>query len=304
MEGMHRRTLLFALAPQDGVLFKAGTAQVRVDAQVTNGGKAILGLTKDDFAVLDERERVTLEYCGQEDEPLSVLMLLDVSGSMKRYVEQMSKTAQRALGFLSTKDRAGVMIFSKDTALTLPLTGSLKEAAREIELSVAEHKLPSGTAINAALLDAATALRRDREEQKRQSRYAILILTDNGSLNYRVPDEQVMRALFGADAVLNAIVVGKDRGRKVRHSNNEDFTYPDVYKLAEESGGEAAGVERAGEAFPEMMRALRQRYALSYRLPERAEAGTFRRLRVELSAAARRKYPKAAIRARAGYYVS
>ena len=52
-----------------------------------------------------------------------------------------------------------------------------------------------------------------------------------------------------------------------------------------------------------MMRAIRERYALSYRLPEAAQPGTFRRLRVELSASARRRYPKAQLRARAGYYV-
>jgi VWFA-related protein len=302
---MLRRTLLWTLAAQaqDDFVFKAGTAQVRVDTQVTTGGKAILGLTKDDFLIFDHGAKTPIEYCGQEDESLSVLLLLDVSGSMKRFVQQMSKAAQRALSFLNAADRAGVMIFSKETQLTLPLTTSLKEAAREIDLSVTEHKLPSGTAINAALLDAATALRTDRAEQKRPGRYAILILTDNGSLNYRVPDEQVLRALFEADTTLNALVVGKDRGRRSRTSNNEDFTYPDVYKLAEASGGEATGVERADEAFPEMMRAIRQRYALSYRLPEAAKSGTFRPLRVELNAAAKRKYPKAVIRARAGYYV-
>jgi VWFA-related protein len=298
-----RRGFLWLPAAQDDFVFRAGTAQVRVDAQVSSGGKAILGLTKEDFVVTDGGARVPLEYCGQDEEAVSVLLLLDVSGSMKRYVEQMSKAAQRALSFLKSQDRAGVMVFSKDTKLTLPLTASLKEAAREIDLSVSEHKLPSGTAINASLLDAAEAMRKDRAEQKQPGRYAILILTDNGSLNYRVPDEQVMRALFQADTVLNAIVVGKDRGRRTRQINNEDFSYPDVYKLAEESGGEAVAVERADQAFPEMMRAIRQRYALSYRLPEQAKPGEFRALRVELSAALSRKYPRAAIRARAGYYV-
>jgi hypothetical protein len=73
--------------------------------------------------------------------------------------------------------------------------------------------------------------------------------------------------------------------------------------LAEESGGEAVAVERADAAFPEMMRAIRQRYSLAYRLPDAAKAGTFRKLRVELSAAARKRYPKVLVRARAGYYV-
>lgn len=294
--------MLLAQDPPD-VLFKGGTSQVRLDVQVTNAGKAVLGLTKDDFVVHDDRERPVVEYCGQDDEPVSVLLLLDVSGSMKRYLEQIAKVAQRGLGHLHTKDRAGVMIFSKETSLSLPLSLDRRSAEREIELAVLDSKLPAGTAINVSLLDAAAEMKKDRAAQRQPGRYAIVILTDNGSLNYRVPDELVLRALFEADTVLNSIVVGRDRGRRTRASANSDFSYPDVYKLSEESGGEAVAVERADQAFPEMMRAIRERYALSYRLPEAAQPGTFRRLRVELAASARRRYPKAQLRARAGYYV-
>ena len=298
-------TLAAQIAAQDppDVLFQGGTSQVRLDVQVTSAGRAVPGLTKSDFIVRDEQDTAAIEYCGQDDEALSVLLLLDVSGSMKRYIEQMAKVAQRALGQLHPADRAGLMLFSKETLLALPLTLDRRSAAREIELAILESRLPSGTAINAALLGAAAEMKKDRAAQKQPGRYAIVILTDNGSLNYRVSDESVLRALFGADTVLNAIVVGKNRALRGRSSSNADFTYPDVHKLAEESGGEAAAVERADQAFPEMMRGIRQRYSLSYRLPEGAQPGTYRRLRVELSASAKRRYPKAQLRARAGYYV-
>jgi VWFA-related protein len=267
------------------------------------GSKPVLGLTCGDFVIRDEQERLTPEYCGQESEPLAVLLLLDVSGSMKRYLEQMSKVAQRALSQLNEQDRAGVMIFTRQTALPLPLSSNRAEAAREIELSVLENSLPSGTAINAAILDAANELRADRQGRKQPSRYAVVILTDNSGLNYRVPDQTVLRALWAADAVLNAIVVGKNHGRRKRHSGNSDFSYPDVYKLAEESGGEAVAAERADLAFPAMIRAIRQRYALAYRLPGTAQPGAYRKIRVELSASTKRKYPRASLRARNGYHV-
>jgi hypothetical protein len=52
-----------------------------------------------------------------------------------------------------------------------------------------------------------------------------------------------------------------------------------------------------------MIRNVRQRYALAYRLPEQAVAGGFRRIHADLSASARKRYPKAVVRARAGYHV-
>ena len=67
--------------------------------------------------------------------------------------------------------------------------------------------------------------------------------------------------------------------------------------------GETVKAERADQAFAEMIGRLRSRYSLAFALPERAQPGQFRRLRVELAGAARRRYPKAQIRARGGYEV-
>lgn len=301
---MMLRILTLFILSQDEVLFKAGTAQVRVDAQVLANGKPVTGLKQEDFVVRDEGAPVAVSYFGTDAEPLSLLVLLDVSGSMRRFVEQLSASAQRGLAHLQDKDRVAVMVFSKGTELYLPLSANRAEAARELEVSVLEAKLPSGTAINAAVLDAAKELAKDRATRREATRYAIVILTDNGSLNYRVNDEMVLRELWSNDIVLNGIVVGKEReNRRPRERSNPDFTYPDVYKLAQETGGESVAAERADRAFPEMIRNVRQRYALGYRLPDGASAGSFRRLRVELSAAAKKRFPKAVVRARAGYYV-
>ena len=50
-----------------------------------------------------------------------------------------------------------------------------------------------------------------RTQPRRQARRAVLIVTDNQSLNYMVPDDDVLRALYGADTVLNAILIGKQK---------------------------------------------------------------------------------------------
>jgi len=67
-------------------------------------------------------------------------------------------------------------------------------------------------------------------------RRAILILTDNLSISYMLPDEKVIRALNDTDAVLDAIVVG--RAIRPAQANpgqvqNLDFTPADIFHLAE-----------------------------------------------------------------------
>ena len=296
---------IFAQDPpkqEEDPVFRTSVAQVRVDVQVLREGKPLTGLAQEDFVVTDGTER-PIVYFGRDEEPLAVMMLMDVSGSMRRYLEQMGATAQKALGQLGPRDRVGVTVFSKGTQTFLPLTPEIKQAAREIEVAVLDAKMPAGTAINAAVVDVAAKLKKDRAEQPQPSRRSILILTDNGSLNYLVPDDVVLRGLYDADTVLNAIVVGEGNRRTRRvASMNPDFTPADVFRLAEESGGEAIRADRADRAFPEMIARMRVRYSLAYNAPAPGAPGEFRPIRVDLTPAAKRRYPNALVRARRGYY--
>jgi VWFA-related protein len=299
--------ILLALAAfaqeQETPVFRSDVTMVRVDAQVVDGKRLVAGLGREDFEVFDEGQRQEVAYFGRESEPLDVLLLLDVSGSMRRYVEEMAQVAREALRQLHAADRVAVMLFSRRSKVSEEFTADFAEVAREMSAAVREQGLGAGTAINEALLAAAAYAGR---QPARPGRRAILILTDNLGLNYQTPNEQVVRALYEADCVLNAIVArGGERPKPPRPGEyvNPDFTPSDVFRLAEETGGEAVKAERAGAAFQEMMERLRTRYSIHYRAPE-APAGSFRRIRVALSEAARKRLPRAEVRARAGYYAS
>jgi len=75
--------------------------------------------------------------------------------------------------------------------------------------------------------------------------------------------------------------------RGARNPNaNPDFTPPNVFKLAEETGGEVFRADKAGERFIEMMERVRLRYDLAIR-PQTGPQALFRHLEVRLSEAAR-----------------
>lgn len=281
--------------------FRVGVSIVRVDAQVVNGDKVITDLTKDEFLVSDNDAPQKLVYFGREREPLSLLLLLDVSGSMQKMLTQMASKAREAMKHLQRGDRVGVMLFSRRSRIAQEFTDDLTKVAGQLDEAVREENLGAGTEINAAVLTAASYM---EEEGAAAGRRAILIVTDNLSLNYQLTDEVVIRGLFSANTVLNAIVVGKGERPKPPPSGrylNPDFTPTDVYKLAEETGGEAIKAERADAAFQGMMERIRTRYSLHYHAPQ-SKPGVFRRIKVELTPVARERYPKAVLRARAGYY--
>jgi VWFA-related protein len=239
-----------------------------------------------------------------------LLLLLDISGSMRKYLEQMAATAKDALRYLTVGDRVSIMLFSRDTKVRQEFTGDLMEIARIIGTAVWDEDLGSGTSINASILGAVEYIEEYHDARNTQlgapqnDRHAILIVTDNLGMNYQLPDEKVIRSLYNGDVVLNAIVVGKARrpepDRPGRYTN-PDFTVANVFDLSEKTGGEAVKAEEAGRAFSEMIERIRTRYALHYRPPQ-ARAGTFRRIRVDLSPEARRRFPNALVRHRSGYY--
>ncbi len=283
-------------------MFRATTAWVRVDVQVGEKRRVLGDLSKDDFVVYDEGQPQKILYFGRDSEPLDVLLLLDVSGSMRRYLEQMAGNARQALAELHDGDCVGVMLFSRRTQVDEELTDSRSRVIDGLKQAVRTDSLGSGTRINPAILDAAAYMAR----QGARGRRAVVMVTDNMSLNYQSPDDKVIEALLGADTVLNAIVVGGgERPKAVRPGVyvNPDFTPSDVFRIAEETGGEAVKAGHAGVSFRDMMENIRTRYSIQYSAPEAAAAGSFRRIRVALSPEARRRHPEAWIRARSGYVV-
>lgn len=290
-------------ADQEAPLFRAGVSLVRVDAQVVGrNDRTIQGLQQEDFRVFDNNQPVEIAYFGRENEPLDILLLLDVSGSMRRSLEDMANSARAALHQLHGGDRVAVMLFARRTDVMRELTADFVVVEDDLRDAVRVNNLGSSTLINPSIVAGAQWIAR----QEKRGRRAILIVTDNEGLNYQINDETVLRELYQADTVLNAIVVRKGNRPKPPKPGayvNPDFTPSNVFYLSEQTGGEAFEGKGAGEYFSQMLERIRSRYALNYAAPE-AEPGTLRHIRVELSPAAQQRYGGAQVRARSGYYAA
>jgi VWFA-related protein len=282
-------------------VFRSGVSDVAVDVQVVQGDQLITDLHKEDFVVLENGKEQPITSFSLGREPLALTLLLDVSGSMRKYIEQVAQVARDSLRFLEKADQVAVMVFARDAKLKLPFTNDRLEVADQIRSAVTDQTLGAGTNINDAILSAA---RQTAEESTPRGRKAVLILTDNLGLNYRSPDDAVIATLEDTNTVLNAIVVGKARRPDVEAGNgytNPDFTSPDVFKLSERSGGEAVKADQAGRAFARMIERIRTRYSLHYSQPDAGPG--YRGIEVRLTAAAQTRYPQAVLRHRKGYRV-
>jgi VWFA-related protein len=282
--------------------FRTSVAVVKVDTKATaRDGRSINDLTKDDFLVFDEDSQRPILDFGRESvtEPLRLLLLLDVSGSMSRLLGEMSAKAAEALRQLHSGDQVGVMVFATNTELVLPFTSEIKRVSSAIVDNVYKATRGRSTFTNEALLTAASYI----NKQPAAGRRAILMVTDNEGARMSAQDSEVLRALHEADIVLNAILVGatKKRFTPGRYSDPASMP-PDVYRFVQNTGGDVIADDDAAGALGRIVRQIATRYSLEYSAPQ-AEPGAYRRIRVELTPAAQRKYPGAIVQARTGYYV-
>ena len=271
-----------------------------MDAQITEDDRPVTDLTASDFSVTDNGQPQQIIYFGRQRDPLALVLLLDVSGSMRPYLQQMAATAQDALAHLLPGDKVAIVVFGREPAVHTEFTDNLAEAGREIATAVENRKVGATTNINAAVLFSAQYLATKADPSWRRS---ILMLTDNLGLNYKLPDTEVEGNLLAFDVVFNAIVIGRGiRPGPPKPGTDPNFTPADVFKFAEWTGGDAMRVNEL-IPFAEMISKIRDRYTMEYRAPD-AKALEFRNIGLKLTDSARARHPRAEVHTRSGYFAA
>ncbi|MEO8050275.1 MAG: hypothetical protein ABI833_07645 [Acidobacteriota bacterium] len=94
------------LAGQTDLTFKAGVSEVHVDAGVTDqNGRPITGLIQNDFRVFDEGQEQILTGFAAEEQQLDLILLFDISTSMRVHVAKIASAAREAFHELREGDR-------------------------------------------------------------------------------------------------------------------------------------------------------------------------------------------------------
>jgi len=283
--------------------FRAETRLVRVDAEVLEDGRVLNGFGRDDFRVLDEGKPQTVRHFSAGEDPLDLILLFDVSGSMQVVVGEVAAASQQGLQELRAGDRVCIMTFHGKSQEVAGFTEDLDAVRKTIEDNVLHTQFGGGTRIQASVDDAALRFLREPRSERRR---AVLIITDNVGLRTR-SEESVVRHFWEADVVLSGLIVYNAKSRTLHTIHL--IMAPDAMLLeagmkgiAEKTGGDAISAEDAGAAFQESMRRIRTRYSLYYEQPA-AKPGSTRSIRVELAGELSRQHPKARVRARRGYVV-
>ena len=268
---------------QNDPVFRSTVSLVRVDVQAIDaGGHVVSGLTKDDFRVLDEGNAQAPVNFSFDEEPLDLILLFDTSGSMHGKLLTVVRATELGFNELHKSDRVCVRAFSDTSTEVLPFSSDLQSVNIAILTQVLKLKFGGASRLEPAADEAAL---RFRGEPKTHRKRAVLIVTDKPGA--REPNEAaVVRDVWNADAVLSELIL--DRGQK---GGNE---------IVDKTGGITITAGEPGEAFRDSVHYLRSGYTMYYALPE-GSSGVERKLQVELTPEAARRFANVRIHARSGY---
>ena len=281
-----------ALLPKADI--RVDSALVLVPAQVTNFlGAPITDLRKEDFHVFEDGVEQPITNFSQEDAPLSIGLLFDISGSMRNKIRKATEAAEEFFKTANPQDEFFLVEFSDRPKLKVPFTSDADEIYDEIA-----HTKPFG---RTSLLDA-IHLGMGTMKQARNLRKALVIVSDGGDNRSRHTAREIKNAILESDVQLYAMGIF-DPEDVPKHSIEEQNGPKLLTELAEDSGGReypVANLDDLPAISARIGNQLRNQYMLGYSPLNAARDGKYRTIQVRLTRQA--KTPEVRVYYRKGYY--
>src|SRR5216684_3838340 len=265
-----------------------------VDVSVTDAhDRPVTFLERDSFRIFEDNIEQEVVNFSSEDVPISIGVILDLSGSM---ANKLGKAKQAALQFIKTanpQDEFFLVGFSEHAELLSPFTNNVED--------LQGHLLSASAKGRTALLDA-IYLGLSQMRGAQNAKRALLIISDGGDNNSRYNEKDIKRLVREADTQLYS--VGIFDPFEYRSRTPEELSGPSLLtEVTELTGGRAFTVENVNE-LPDIATKigseLRNQYILGYRPSNKSHDARWRKIKVKLRAP--KGLPPLSVYAKTGYY--
>jgi Ca-activated chloride channel family protein len=265
--------------------FRSGTDVVSVFVTVTEGqGRLVPDLLQEDFDVFDDREPQPIVFFENQVQPITVVVMLDTSGSMTGAIGLLRLAAEQFLLRMHPHDMGKVGAFNDKIEFSAHFTNDRDD------LIGAVGDLDYGN--DTKLYDALAASLGELEGI--EGRRVILVFTDGEDTSSRARLGDIVERARADEVMVYAI------GLEAEYFNGQRVvrTRPDrgLKRLAEETGGGYFELKKTDDLSPTFTRVaqeLHSQYVLGFtptNLDGRVHKLEVRIKRPKMSARARRSY--------------
>ena len=284
--------------------YKSGVDVVRVDALVTDDNRPLVNLKATDFELRDNGILQSVTDASLESLPLSVVFVLDTSGSVAgRKMQNLGSAVDGIVKALRKEDRAGLVTFSHRVSERVPIGTDFSALQTVIHGTEAS----GGTSLHDAVY-AGLALSTGQD-----SRPLVIVFSDGLDNSSWLTSEAVERTARRSGAVVYGVAVaariradvmpplpGSGRTTTMVYTGHPEYLPGQTAFLdtiASTTGGRvlrADTTDNLPRAFDEILREFRTRYMLSYS-PRGVESTGWHTIDLRV------KSRHAAVKARTGY---
>jgi Ca-activated chloride channel family protein len=291
-------------------IVKINTDLVVLDAQVLKkkDGKVINTLRREDFVLLEEGVKQEIVHFSQDRLPLSILLLLDLSASVRPVVQEIRNGALQALQYLRPEDEVALMTFADKTRLLQEFTRDRKKIVEQIGKTLETSFVGVGTSIHTALNEAVLQMNKSND---RLSRRVIIVVTDNIATMHSFTNPtiaQVNERLLEHSTVVCGLTIGGESSKTLKmfmRGRSEKYNWTvRVDEFAEPTGGEVliADTLNVNQRLADLISHLRVRYSIGYSPANNSRDGRFRRVSLSLTNEAAKREGEISIKTRQGYF--
>jgi len=276
---------------EDKATFRADGTLVLVPVTVVDRRGAIVnGLASDAFTLTEDGVQQPLRAFSEEDAPVSIGVVLDLSGSMAPVLG----AAKESLRTLMKDANPGDEAFLNGVSSKPRVYSGFTEALDDIVRQVGTERAYGYTALIDTIYGSLEQLRTGVHPRK-----ALVVISDGIDNRSRYTSRELRRLAVESDAQIYSIAVSGGASRKQGVAFAEEMGGLSFLRdLAEMTGG-LSFVVRDGtdiaKATARIGRALRNQYTIGYAPSGNGRSGQWRRIRVKVEGPGMTAY------ARAGY---
>jgi VWFA-related protein len=296
--------------------FRTTSELVLVDVQVLNvkTGVAAGNVRASDLRVFEEGVPQQIVHFSRDEFPLSVVLLFDLTDSVRGVLKHLAEGARSALAHFKTDDEVAVMVYSGGATL---VDGFTRDRSRSLAAIGKAGGMASDQPahFNEGVYQAAAQMRQSGNVANRR---VIIWLTDNiPNVPFRKMDwplhteVEAIRTLHEEGVVVAPILMKSVLWSMIgpiatatENSKRKSFPPGDAKKYAELTGGQTVGIrgKKPEERLAELIDELRARYTIGYRPAEGQGTQGFRKIRIEIAQDGSLRQKEWRVLSREGYY--
>jgi len=291
-------------AEQEDQVVRLGTQLVTVPFNVTDKkNRYINDLSKDDVEVFeDSKGQEVFSFERQTDLPITIAMLIDISGSQEFTLPEEKSAGQRFFRRVlrPKKDMGAVVTFEHESVLVQDLTSDVEKLFRALD----DVRLPAQSATmrrggtppinnsgvgSTAMFDSIYSVSSDLLRRE-AGRRVIILVTDGEDTSSSVKMKEAIERTWRSEIIVYSVGIGGPMG----------VDQGTLKKIAAETGGRAffpRNEDDLDKAYAQIDEDLRSQYILAYSPANAAKDGSFRTIQVKI-----KNHTDLTVRHRRGYF--